>query len=99
VEFDPALGAGVAELVELISQGRLAPARTRADELLARYPQQAELWRLLGICALQQGDVNAAEDALSRALDGASAPHSASNFFNQKLVSELAANSVCGIFR
>jgi len=69
VEFDPALGAGVAELVELISQGRLAPARTRADELLARYPQQAELWRLLGICALQQGDVNAAEDALSRALD------------------------------
>jgi predicted O-linked N-acetylglucosamine transferase (SPINDLY family) len=69
VEFDPALGAGVAELVELISQGQLAPARTRADELIARYPQQAELWRLLGICALQQGDVNGAEDALGRAFD------------------------------
>ena len=55
MNFDPALGTGVSELVDLISQGELARARVRANELLERYPHQAELWRLLGISCLQQG--------------------------------------------
>jgi predicted O-linked N-acetylglucosamine transferase (SPINDLY family) len=74
VEFDPALASGVAELAELISHGHLGRARSRAGELLERYPQQAEVWRLLGICALQQGDHAEAQSALATALD--IAPHS-----------------------
>jgi predicted O-linked N-acetylglucosamine transferase (SPINDLY family) len=74
VEFDPALAAGVAELAELISHGQPGRARARAHELLERYPQQTELWRLLGICALQQGDHAAAQNALTTALE--LAPHS-----------------------
>jgi len=74
VEFDPDLGSGVAELVELISQGQFVRARTRATELLERYPQQAELWRLLGISVLQLGDNAEALRALTAALE--LAPHS-----------------------
>jgi predicted O-linked N-acetylglucosamine transferase (SPINDLY family) len=69
VEFDPALASGVAELAEWISAGRLDCARARAGELLERYPQQAELWRLLGICTLQQGDHAEAQKALATALE------------------------------
>lgn len=74
MEFDPALAAGVAELAELIASGRTGNARVRAHAMLERYPQQAELWRLLGICALQEGDLPAAHSALNQALDFA--PHS-----------------------
>ena len=69
VEFDPALASGVAELAEWISTGRLERARSRAGELLERYPEQAELWRLLGICTLQQGDHAEAQKALATALE------------------------------
>jgi predicted O-linked N-acetylglucosamine transferase (SPINDLY family) len=74
VNFDPALGTGVSELVDLISQGEFARARTRANELLERYPQQAELWRLLGISCLQQGAYDDAQAALANAIE--LAPHS-----------------------
>jgi predicted O-linked N-acetylglucosamine transferase (SPINDLY family) len=74
VNFDPALGTGVSELVDLISQGDLARARLRANELLERYPQQAELWRLLGISCLQQGAYDDAQTALANAVE--LAPHS-----------------------
>ncbi|MDR3387024.1 MAG: tetratricopeptide repeat protein [Rudaea sp.] len=68
MNFDPALGIGLTELIELISHGDLATARTRAGSLLQRYPGQAELWRLSAICALQQGEFDAAESALAQAL-------------------------------
>jgi len=74
VNFDPALGTGVSELVDLISRGDLARARARAHELLQRYPQQAELWRLLGISCLQQGAYDDAQAALANAVE--LAPHS-----------------------
>lgn len=74
MEFDPALASGVAELAELISRGQFGRARSHANELLERYPQQAELWRLRGICALQQGDHAEAQKALTTALG--LAPHS-----------------------
>lgn len=74
VTFDPDLGAGVSELVELISQGDLARARERANELIERYPQQAELWRLLGISCLQLGAYDDAQAALANAVE--LAPHS-----------------------
>lgn len=69
MNFDPALGHGLSELIQLISQGDLAMARTRAGHLLLRYPGQAELWRLSAICALQLGEFDAAEKALRRALE------------------------------
>jgi predicted O-linked N-acetylglucosamine transferase (SPINDLY family) len=56
------------ELIELLSQGDLGAAHTRANALLERYPNQAELWRLSGICALQQGDYRQSRQALERAL-------------------------------
>ena len=68
MNFDPALGLGLTELIELISQGDLVAARVRAGSLLERYPEQAELWRLTAICALQQGEFDAAQDALDHAL-------------------------------
>jgi len=68
VKFDPALGIGLTELIELISHGDLAAARTRAGSLLELYPGHAELWRLSAICALQQGEFDVAEEALGRAL-------------------------------
>jgi len=74
VNFDPALGTGVSELVDLISRGELVRSNARARELLERYPEQAELWRLLGICCLQQGQYDLAHDALSKAVE--LAPHS-----------------------
>jgi len=74
VNFDPALDSGVSELVDLISRGELVRSHDRARELLERYPEQAELWRLLGICHLQQGEYDSAHDALSKAV--ALAPHS-----------------------
>ncbi|HET8943036.1 MAG TPA: tetratricopeptide repeat protein [Rudaea sp.] len=66
--FDPALGMGLTELIGLISDGNFEAAQKRADGLLLRYPEQAELWRLSGICALQQGELDAAERAMQRAL-------------------------------
>lgn len=84
VNFDPALGLGLTELIELISNGDLAAARTRAGSLLERYPEQAELWRLSGICALQQGEFDAAQDALDRAL--ALAPNSIESLCNMASV-------------
>ncbi|MEO8802412.1 MAG: tetratricopeptide repeat protein [Rudaea sp.] len=68
MNFDPALGMGLTDLIGLISDGDLDAARKRADGLLLRYPEQAELWRLSGICALQQGDLTAAQRAIERAL-------------------------------
>ncbi|MGA9334118.1 MAG: tetratricopeptide repeat protein [Rudaea sp.] len=68
MNFDPALGMGLTDLIGLISDGNLDAARKRADGLLLRYPEQAELWRLSGICALQQGDLDAAQRAIERAL-------------------------------
>lgn len=68
MNFDPALGLALTELINLISQGNLADARQRAGDLLVRYPNQAELWRLSAICALQQGDFAPAQRALDRAL-------------------------------
>jgi predicted O-linked N-acetylglucosamine transferase (SPINDLY family) len=69
VNFDPALGIALTELINLISQGDLGEARQRAGELLVRYPNQAELWRLSAICALQQGDFAPAQRSLDRALE------------------------------
>lgn len=74
MEFDPALTSGVNEIADSIAHGQTARARARANELIERYPQQAELWRLLGICALQQGDLAEAHRALATALE--LAPHS-----------------------
>lgn len=69
MNFDPALGKGLTDLIGLISHGDLAGARASAGTLLERYPEQAELWRLLAICALQQGELDAALTALDRALE------------------------------
>jgi predicted O-linked N-acetylglucosamine transferase (SPINDLY family) len=69
VNFDPALGKGLTDLIGMISQGDLVSARARAGVLLERYPEQAELWRLSAICALQQGELPAALTALDRALE------------------------------
>ncbi len=69
MNFDPALGTALTELIGLISHGDLVRARQRAEELLQRYPEQAELWRLSAICALQQGELDAAQSALNRALE------------------------------
>src|SRR5579871_388789 len=80
LKFDPALGVGLTELIELIAHGELAAARERAETLLQRYPEQAELWRLLAICALQQGELDAAQRALDRALE--LAPQSVESWCN-----------------
>jgi len=69
VNFDPALGVGLTRLIEMISVDDLAGARVHASKLLERYPEQAELWRLSGICALQQGELEEAQRALDRALE------------------------------
>ena len=69
MDFDPALSAGVAELADLIAHGRLDHAGARANALIQRYPQQAELWRLLGVCGLQQGNFDAARSALAKAIE------------------------------
>ena len=84
MNFDPALGTGVSELVDLISQGELARARVRANQLLERYPQQAELWRLLGITCLQQGAYDEAQTALANAVE--LAPHSVEIWCNMASV-------------
>ena len=68
MSFDPALSQGLTELIDLLSQGELGPARVRAETLLRRYPDQAELWRLSAICALQQGDFEVSRHALDQAL-------------------------------
>ncbi len=68
MNFDPALSIGLTELIGLISHGDLPAARARAGSLLLRYPGQAELWRLSAICALQQGEFDAAESDLAHAL-------------------------------
>lgn len=78
--FDPVLSQGLTELIELLSQGDLGTARTRADALLERYPNQAELWRLSGVCALQQGDFAQARTALDHALR--LAPNAVENWCN-----------------
>jgi predicted O-linked N-acetylglucosamine transferase (SPINDLY family) len=67
VKADPVLAAGVAELVDLLAAGQLPRATVRAAELLLRYPQDAELWRLRAICSLQAGDLDTAESELTRA--------------------------------
>ena len=78
--FDPALSKGLTELIELLSQGDLGMARRRANALLERYPNQAELWRLSGICALQQGDYPQSRQAFDRALK--LAPNAVENWCN-----------------
>ncbi len=80
MNFDPALGTSLTELIGLISHGDLVRARQRAEELLQRYPEQAELWRLSAICALQQGELEAAQQALNRALE--LAPNSVESWCN-----------------
>ena len=68
MNFDPVLGKALTELIDLISEGDLATARNRAKYFLERYPEQAELWRLSAICALQQGDLETAQKDLDQAL-------------------------------
>jgi predicted O-linked N-acetylglucosamine transferase (SPINDLY family) len=68
VNFDPVLGKALTELIDLISEGNLPTARRRAAHFLERYPEQAELWRLSAICALQQGDLETAQKDLDQAL-------------------------------
>ncbi len=68
VDIDPSLANGLNTLIELISHGDLPRARGMADELLQQHPQQPELWRLSGICALQMGQFDAARQAFKRAL-------------------------------
>ena len=80
MSFDPALSQGLTELIELLSQGELGPARARAEILLRRYPEQPELWRLSGVCALQQGEFDTARRALDQALK--LAPQSVENWCN-----------------
>jgi predicted O-linked N-acetylglucosamine transferase (SPINDLY family) len=90
VDFDPALTAGVAELADLIAHGDLDRAGARATALLERYPQQAELWRLSGICALQRGDLGRAHDALTNARE--LAPHSVEVLCNLASVETARGN-------
>ncbi len=78
--FDPTLSHGLTELIELLSQGELGGARTRAQDLLQQYPEQAELWRLAGICALQQGAYTQARESFDHALK--LAPRSVENWCN-----------------
>jgi predicted O-linked N-acetylglucosamine transferase (SPINDLY family) len=80
LQFDPALGIGLTQLIDLIAQGDLAAARERSDVLLQRYPEQAELWRLSAICALQSGDLESAQRSLDRALE--LAPQSVESWCN-----------------
>jgi predicted O-linked N-acetylglucosamine transferase (SPINDLY family) len=80
MSFDPALSQGLTELIELLSQGELGPARARAEILLRRYPEQPELWRLSGVCALQQGEFDVSRRALDQALK--LAPQSVENWCN-----------------
>ena len=68
MNFDPILGKALTELIDLISEGDLPKARRRAAHFLERYPEQAELWRLSAICALQQGDLETAQKDLDKAL-------------------------------
>jgi len=78
--FDPALGVGLTELIDLIAQGELGAARERGNALLQRYPEQPELWRLTAICALQMGELEAAQQSLDRALE--LAPQSVESWCN-----------------
>jgi predicted O-linked N-acetylglucosamine transferase (SPINDLY family) len=80
MSFDPALSQGLTGLIDLLSQGDLGTARVRANDLLQRYPDQAELWRLSGICALQQGEFADARQALDQALK--LAPNAVENWCN-----------------
>ena len=56
MDFDPVLNHALHELGALMAHGELVRARERAHALLQRYPDQTEVWRLSGVCALQQGD-------------------------------------------
>ena len=80
MDFDPVLNHALNELGALMAHGDLARARERANALLQRYPDQTEVWRLSGVCALQQGDFAPARAALDRAIE--IAPQSVENWCN-----------------
>jgi predicted O-linked N-acetylglucosamine transferase (SPINDLY family) len=69
VDFDPVLSHALNELGALMAHGDLVRARERANALLQRYPDHTEVWRLSGVCALQQGDFAPARKALDRAIE------------------------------
>ena len=63
-----------------MAHGELARARERANALVQRYPDHTEVWRLSGVCALQQGDFAPARKALDRAIE--IAPQSVESWCN-----------------
>jgi len=63
-----------------MAHGELARARERVNVLLQRYPDHTEVWRLSGVCALQQGDFAPARKALDRAIE--IAPQSVESWCN-----------------
>jgi len=80
VDFDPVLTHALNELGALMAHGELVRARERANVLLQRYPDHTEVWRLSGVCALQQGDFAPARKALDRAIE--IAPQSVESWCN-----------------
>src|SRR5438093_399324 len=68
VDFDPVLSHALSELGALLAHGEFGRARERANALQQRYPDHTEVWRLSGVCALQQGDFAPARKALDRAI-------------------------------
>jgi predicted O-linked N-acetylglucosamine transferase (SPINDLY family) len=80
VDFDPVLSHALNELGALMAHGELGRARERVNALLQRYPDHTEVWRLSGVCALQQGDFAPARKALDRAIE--IAPQSVESWCN-----------------
>ena len=80
MDFDPVLSHALGELGALIAHGDLSRARERAHALQQRYPEHTEVWRLSGVCALQQGDFGPARKALDRAIE--IAPQSVESWCN-----------------
>ena len=80
MDFDPVLTHALNELGALMAHGELVRARERANVLLQRYPDHTEVWRLSGVCALQQGDFAPARKALDRAIE--IAPQSVESWCN-----------------
>src|SRR5690606_41162779 len=59
--------AALEHALRLLETGQVDAARRALSALAQGHPEVAEPWRLLGVLALQQGDVGAAEAMLVRA--------------------------------
>lgn len=58
-----------AEILSLLNQNRLSPALARLKLWLRKEPEATQAWHLLGVVHLHREDYQAAETALSRALE------------------------------